>query len=600
MIEISTAAGRENLTTTPTTLSSTPKRPPPRRVAPIPTTTNTPTPDINPTSLATRIPTRTSSTKSGTLPASLRPKQPSQENKKYQHASDLILWPNGTTWTTIDQCRSRIRAYCTANKDPYPALEAAKYLLTTVDPSFDTHDTSLYEEALRSLLLSSQPRQPKHTILPQDNSDSGRQYVAELPQCIFHPHHPPPAYAKQQPTHMDTEAMWFRNHFIGKPYYTLLRRRPPAVISVVQDTSEGTTIHDSAQQRYRVICRVAQPPDQQRRVVTSHSSVHATNMRDAVAVACPGLVLDDFESMSVESTAQSGIEKELLMLDEMSVPKHYKFGVLSVHEGQTTEQAWFSNTQMDPDLERLLYILGQRVELKGYKGYAAGLDTRAGESGVISFASQWQRHEVMFHVAPLMPLRENDAQQVHRKRHIGNDIVCIVFVKGNAKFDPSKIRSQFLHVFVVIQAVDGKDLWSVEVVRNTNVPDFGPTIPQPGQLRSEQLRDFLLLKMVNGNCAALKSEKFAVPNAKARAGIMTTIIGLAPPPPAPEKHAHHSLDPHPGSNPHQAPPRWLTSIDLRPTATKSSMLLNFTRRRRRNSGSTSVIHEEHENGKNKK
>lgn len=44
----------------------------------------------------------------------------------------------------------------------------------------------------------------------------------------------------------------------------------------------------------------------------------------------------------------------------------------------------------------------------------------AGESGETSFASSWRDCEIMFHVAPLMPLRENDKQQVHRKRYIGN------------------------------------------------------------------------------------------------------------------------------------------------------------------------------------
>lgn len=44
----------------------------------------------------------------------------------------------------------------------------------------------------------------------------------------------------------------------------------------------------------------------------------------------------------------------------------------------------------------------------------------AGESGEISYASSWKDHEIMFHVAPLMPSKDNDSQQVHRKRYIGN------------------------------------------------------------------------------------------------------------------------------------------------------------------------------------
>lgn len=46
----------------------------------------------------------------------------------------------------------------------------------------------------------------------------------------------------------------------------------------------------------------------------------------------------------------------------------------------------------------------------------------AGESGDISYGSCWRDHEIMYHVAPLMPTRQYDIQQVHRKRYIGNGI----------------------------------------------------------------------------------------------------------------------------------------------------------------------------------
>jgi hypothetical protein len=51
--------------------------------------------------------------------------------------------------------------------------------------------------------------------------------------------------------------------------------------------------------------------------------------------------------------------------------------VLSIKSGQTTEESWFSNTGLSKDLEDFLNIIGNKVELKGYKGYAAGLDTKS-------------------------------------------------------------------------------------------------------------------------------------------------------------------------------------------------------------------------------
>ena len=42
--------------------------------------------------------------------------------------------------------------------------------------------------------------------------------------------------------------------------------------------------------------------------------------------------------------------------------------------------------------------------------------------------------------------------QVNRKRHIGNDITCLVFLEGpDCHFNPLWIRSHFLHSFVVVQ-----------------------------------------------------------------------------------------------------------------------------------------------------
>lgn len=42
--------------------------------------------------------------------------------------------------------------------------------------------------------------------------------------------------------------------------------------------------------------------------------------------------------------------------------------------------------------------------------------------------------------------------QLQRKRHIGNDIVAIVFQDENTPFVPDMIASNFLHAYVVVQA----------------------------------------------------------------------------------------------------------------------------------------------------
>ena len=43
--------------------------------------------------------------------------------------------------------------------------------------------------------------------------------------------------------------------------------------------------------------------------------------------------------------------------------------------------------------------------------------------------------------------------QLQRKRHIGNDIVAIIFQDENTPFIPDMIASNFLHAYIVVQVI---------------------------------------------------------------------------------------------------------------------------------------------------
>ena len=59
----------------------------------------------------------------------------------------------------------------------------------------------------------------------------------------------------------------------------------------------------------------------------------------------------------------------------------------------------------------------------------------------------------MFHVSTMIPASDSDVEQVERKRHLGNDVVVLVFKEGKTPFSPTVIRSHFNSVFVVVQKV---------------------------------------------------------------------------------------------------------------------------------------------------
>ncbi|OAD03272.1 hypothetical protein MUCCIDRAFT_162853 [Mucor lusitanicus CBS 277.49] len=259
----------------------------------------------------------------------------------------------------------------------------------------------------------------------------------------------------------------------------------------------------------------------------AHNTTTSRMLRAAILSVCPNIDLRSFKELSAESTIMAGLEKDLLKYDEIHIPKHYKFGVLTIRDNQTTEESWFSNTGLSERLQDFLDIMGQKIKLKGYKGYSAGLDTKTGESGEYAYISKWNDFDIMYHVAPLMPSQKNDKQQVLRKKHIGNDIVCIIFLEGGQPFNPKAIRSQFLHVYIIVrpEVVNGKKCWRIEVLTKSNVGEFGPTIPSPPLLHDDDtLKEFLTLKLINAENAALKSDKFFIPNNKARLGLLSTHI----------------------------------------------------------------------------
>lgn len=74
-----------------------------------------------------------------------------------------------------------------------------------------------------------------------------------------------------------------------------------------------------------------------------------------------------------------------------------------------------------------MYVTGQRIRLRGFEGYKAGLDTRTDSTGTHAVAATYRGAEVTFHVSTMLPFTPNNRQQLLRKRHIGNDIVTIVF-----------------------------------------------------------------------------------------------------------------------------------------------------------------------------
>uniref|UniRef100_A0A3P8WGT9 Signal induced proliferation associated 1 like 3 n=1 Tax=Cynoglossus semilaevis TaxID=244447 RepID=A0A3P8WGT9_CYNSE len=318
--------------------------------------------------------------------------------------------------------------------------------------------------------------------------------------------------------HVDMGAQYYREYFHGKEhsnYFGTDDKLGPVAVSIRREKLEDTKdLKD--QYQYRLIIRTSE-------LVTLRGSI----LEDAVASTgrhgtVRGLPLKEVLEQVVPELNVSclrlalstpKVTEQLLKLDEQGLSQKHKVGVLLCRAGQSTEEEMYNNEEASPAFSTFLELLGEQVLLKGFNKYAAQLDTKTDSTGTHSLYTTYQGYEVMFHVSTMLPYMPNNPQQLLRKRHIGNDIVTIIFQEpGALPFTPQNIRSHFQHVFVIVRVhapCSENTSYSVAVTRMKDVPPFGPSIPSGVTFRDpETFRNFLLAKVINAENAAHKSEKF--------------------------------------------------------------------------------------------
>ncbi|XP_023603134.1 LOW QUALITY PROTEIN: rap1 GTPase-activating protein 2-like [Myotis lucifugus] len=201
---------------------------------------------------------------------------------------------------------------------------------------------------------------------------------------------------------------------------------------------------------------------------------------------------------------------------------------------KTLEEELFGNNEESPAFREFLDLLGDTITLQDFKGFRGGLDVTHGQTGVESVYTIFRDREIMFHVSTKLPFTEGDAQQLQRKRHIGNDIVAVIFQEENTPFVPDMIASNFLHAYIVVQAESpGTDTpaYKVSVTAREDVPAFGPPLPSPPVFqKGPEFREFLLTKLTNAENACCKSDKFAKLEDRTRAALLDNLHD--------ELHAH--------------------------------------------------------------
>ncbi len=142
--------------------------------------------------------------------------------------------------------------------------------------------------------------------------------------------------------------------------------------------------------------------------------------------------------------------------------------------------------------------------------FRGGLDVRSDQTGTESVYEQFNNHEIMFHVSTLLPYSKIERQQLERKRHIGNDIVAIIFQENETIFNPECIASQFLHVYLVITPLDNHGTrYKISVIHRDSVPPFGPVINNSNIFHYDNIfKQWILTKLINAEMASCRASTF--------------------------------------------------------------------------------------------
>ncbi|MEQ2302258.1 Rap1 GTPase-activating protein 1 [Ameca splendens] len=326
----------------------------------------------------------------------------------------------------------------------------------------------------------------------------------------------PPCSTSHIKLETNSTAKIYRKHFMGKEhfnYYTV-----DAALGHLVFSMKYEVIGD--QEHLRLMLRTKHKTHHD--VIPISCLTEFPNVVQMAKLVCEEVNVDRFYPVLYPKASRL-----IVTFDEHVISNNFKFGVIYQKFGQTSEEELFGNMEESPGFVEFLEFLGTKIELHDFKGFRGGLDVTHGQTGMESVYTNFHNKEIMFHVSTKLPYTEGDSQQLQRKRHIGNDIVGIVFQEENTPFVPDMIQSNFLHAYVVVQvenACTDNVTYKVSVTARDDVPFFGPALPDPAIFKKgPEFHEFLFTKLINAEYACYKAEKFAKLEERTRSALLETL-----------------------------------------------------------------------------
>jgi hypothetical protein len=171
----------------------------------------------------------------------------------------------------------------------------------------------------------------------------------------------------------------------------------------------------------------------------------------------------DSESSAFKQVSMRKLKKQVKKMDSELNLNRFKFGVAYLDRFDTSEQQMLANTVEDTEnseeFNNFLSMIGNTIELEGWKGFAGGLDVSedrlTGNTAVYNKSNTPKESEIIYHITPWLPQSpHDDGNNLERKRHFGNDTVVIIFSESLYAFEMQSLLSRQIQIVLFVRFIN--------------------------------------------------------------------------------------------------------------------------------------------------
>ncbi|ENN78428.1 hypothetical protein YQE_05105, partial [Dendroctonus ponderosae] len=302
---------------------------------------------------------------------------------------------------------------------------------------------------------------------------------------------------------VDQGALYYRKHFSGQEHqnwFGMDEQLGPVAISIKREKvihPENQLTTTLTQYQYRLVVRTSELQTLRGAVledaipnIKASNNPKTLNTKEVLEYVAPEVQLS---CLRLGLQNQTTVD-QLLKLDEQGLTNNYKVGIMYCKAGQSSEEEMYNNEDAGPAFTEFLETIGKKVKLQGFDKYKAGLDTK-GKSTFNQSTTTVKK-------------------EAYWERYCHNRI--------------SGIRSQFQHVFIVVNALNPcteNTHYKIAVSRSKDVEVFGPPIKESAVFpKGKAFAEFLLAKVVNAENAAHRSEKFVTMATRTRQEYLKDLV----------------------------------------------------------------------------